>query len=294
LELNVHEEDEQPCGGLCSVPGQEQRAVPPSITPEVDEQQDGARQSISQDSDDAAFGGASSTEDLSEIDYSAAAALSEWNVMSEAVDADPEQALITFEESDSSSEGETARENIVAAEIVAEAEGHVAEAPRWAEGFDCISHTKPCHLGCWNGLDTVELANSETGVDAHGDEDVPTTELVAQTKADAAHMAEINWNDDDYAETVAIDEEPTVWTNDTVVRIVYVDSPNLMYLCRLVDEKAVCEFLSAVHWSGHTSASLLNPAVGQPCLVWVDNFGQTLYMGGLQGWRRAIIAAVQP
>lgn len=56
----------------------------------------------------ASFAGASSTEELSEIVYSAATALSEWSAMNESVDADPEQALIHFEESDSTSEDETA------------------------------------------------------------------------------------------------------------------------------------------------------------------------------------------
>lgn len=112
----MHEEGEQTSGGLCSVPGQDQRAVPPWITPGVCEQQDGAEQASSQDSDDALFGGASfagasSTEELSEIVYSAATALSEWSAMNESVDADPEQVLIHFEESDSTSEDETA--NIV-------------------------------------------------------------------------------------------------------------------------------------------------------------------------------------
>jgi hypothetical protein len=62
----------------------------------------------------------------------------------------------------------------------------------------------------------MELANSETGVEDHGNEDVPTTELVSQTKADAAYMVAINWNDDVYAETITIYEEPAVWTNHTV------------------------------------------------------------------------------
>jgi hypothetical protein len=138
----------------------------------------------------------------------------------------------------------------------------------------------------------MELANSETGVEDHGNEDVPTTELVSQTKADAAYMVAINWNDDVYAETITIYEEPAVWTNHTVDRIVYVDSPYLVYLCRVVDEKAICEFLSAVDWSSHTSASLLNPTVGQPCLVFVTNFSQTLYIGDMQGWRWVITDAV--
>ncbi len=211
LELIVHEDGELPCGGLCSVPGQDHRAVPPWIAPAADEQQAGASH------DGAEFGGASSTEDSAEIDYSAAAALSKWSVTGEAVDADPEQPLITLEDSDSSSEDETARDDTVAAEIVAEAGAHVTEASRWAEGHDCISHTQPCHLGCWNGLDPVELANSETGVSAHGDEDVPTTELVARTKADAAYMAAINWNDDIYADAVSTDENPAVWPDNEVV-----------------------------------------------------------------------------
>jgi hypothetical protein len=47
LELNVHEEGEQTSGGLCSVPGQDHRAVPPWITPGVCEQQHGAEQASS-------------------------------------------------------------------------------------------------------------------------------------------------------------------------------------------------------------------------------------------------------
>jgi hypothetical protein len=35
-------------------------------------------------------------------------------------------------------------------------------------------------------------------------------------EADAAYMAAINWNDDVYAETITIYEEPAVWTNHTV------------------------------------------------------------------------------
>jgi hypothetical protein len=288
FELNVHEQGEQPCGGLGSVPGQDHRAVPPWIAPAAGEQQAGASHA------EAEFGGGSSTEDSAEINYSAAAALSEWSVTGEAVDADPEQSLITLEDSDSSSEDETARDDTVAAEIVAEAGAHVAEAARWAEGHDCISHTQPCHLGCWNGLDPVELANSETGVAAHGDEDVPTKEEVAQTKADAAYMAAINWNDEVYADTVATDEKPAVWSDIEVVKIVYMESPSVLYLCKLSDVHAYNEFLSAVNVSGHSSAPLVNPAVGQPCLVWVSNFGQRLRIGGLEGWRRAVIAAVNP
>ncbi|EFX69458.1 hypothetical protein DAPPUDRAFT_329097 [Daphnia pulex] len=67
-----------------------------------------------------------------------------------------------------------------------------------------------------------------------------------------------------------------------------------MYLCRVVDENDICEIVSAVDWAGHTSASLLNSTVGQPCLVFVTNFSQTLYIGGVQARRRAIIHAVQP
>jgi hypothetical protein len=176
------------------------------------------------------------------------------------------------------------------AEIVAEAGAHAAEAARWAEGHDCISHTQPCHLGCWNGLDPVsELANSETGVAAHVNEDVPTKEQVAQTKADAAYMAAINWNDEVYADTVSTDEEPAVWSDIEVVKIVYIDSPSVLYLCKLSDVHSYNEFLSAVHVSGHTSAPLVNPAVGQPCLVWVSNFGQRLRIGGLEGVGRSLL-----
>lgn len=146
LELNLHEQGEQPCGGLCSVPGQDHRAVPPWIAHAADEQPAGASRSISQDSNDAEFGGASSIEVFTEEDHSAADALSEWSDTGEVVDADPEQPLTTLGDSDSSSEDETATENFVAAEIVAEAEAHVAEARRWAEGHDCISHTQSSWL----------------------------------------------------------------------------------------------------------------------------------------------------
>jgi hypothetical protein len=145
-----------------------------------------------------------------------------------------------------------------------------------------------------NGLDPIVLANSKTGLDDLGNEYVPATEPISETKADAAYNAAINWNEDVYAETITSDEEPAVWTDHTLVRVLYVDSPKLMYLCRVVDENDICEILSAVDWAGHTSASLLNSTVGQPCLVFVTNFSQTLYIGGVQGWRRAIIHAVQP
>lgn len=122
----MHEEGEQTSGGLWSVPGRDRGAVPSWITPWLCKQQGEAEQDSNQDVGDAACGGAScggasSTEELSEIAYSAASALSEWIKTTESIDADPEQALIHFEESDRTSEDETAREDNVAGEIVAEA-----------------------------------------------------------------------------------------------------------------------------------------------------------------------------
>ncbi len=70
-----------------------------------------------------------------------------------------------------------------------------------------------------------------------------------------------------------------------------------MFLCRVDAEKDIWELLSAIDWAAHTSAPLSNPKVGQPCLVFVINFGKSLYLpyyGGLYGWRRAIIAAMNP
>lgn len=114
------------------MPGRDRGAVPSWITPWVCKQQG---QDSNQDVGDAACGGAScggasSTEELSKIAYSAASALSEWITATESIDADPEQALIHFEEFDRTSKDETAREDNVAGEIVAEAEVHVAEEPR--------------------------------------------------------------------------------------------------------------------------------------------------------------------
>ncbi len=144
---------------------------------------------------------------MSEIAYSAASAHSEWITATESIDADPEQALIHFEESDRTSEDETAREDNVAGEIVAEAEVHVAEEPRWAEGFDSISRG---HLRCLNGLNPIVLTNSKTGLDDLGNEYVPAAEPISETKADSAYIAAVNWNDDVYAEKITSDEELAV------------------------------------------------------------------------------------
>ncbi|EFX69457.1 hypothetical protein DAPPUDRAFT_258591 [Daphnia pulex] len=69
----------------------------------------GAEQDRNQDVGEAACGGASSTEELSEIAYSAASALSKGSAVTESIDADPDQALIHFEQSDSTLEDETTR-----------------------------------------------------------------------------------------------------------------------------------------------------------------------------------------
>ncbi|EFX66372.1 hypothetical protein DAPPUDRAFT_263250 [Daphnia pulex] len=74
---------------------------------------------------------------------------------------------------------------------------------------------------------------------------------------------DVNWDDDVYADTITTDEEPSVW-------------------------------FSVVDFAAQTSAPLSNPKVGQPCLVFVANFGKSLYNGGLYGWRRAIINAMNP
>jgi hypothetical protein len=92
------------------MPGRDRGAVPPWITPWVCEQQGGAEQDRNQDVGEAACGGASSTEELSEINYSAASALSKGSAVTESIDADPDQALIHFEQSDSTFEDETTRE----------------------------------------------------------------------------------------------------------------------------------------------------------------------------------------
>jgi hypothetical protein len=76
-------------------------------------------------------------------------------------DVDPDQPLMRFDESHIRNTNDNAAKAPVTFDNAEAVSFPTSSAPRWAEGFDCLSHETPCHLGCWEGM----LANfNDSGV----------------------------------------------------------------------------------------------------------------------------------